>query len=374
MSSVPFVDLQAQYRRIKAEVDARIQAVLDHGRFIMGPEVVELEDALADFAGCKHVVSASSGTDALLMALMAEGVGPGHAVFVPAFTFTASAEVILMTGATPVFVDIDSRTFGIDATHLGEKMDAVASGGVLEPRAVIAVDLFGLPADYSRIHSLAAPRGVFILADAAQSFGARLGEDRVGTLAPVTATSFYPSKPLGCYGDGGAVFTDDADRADTLRSIRAHGKGGAEHDIERTGLNGRLDTLQAAILLAKLGVFSDELAAREQLARHYDSRLDELVATPFRPEGRTSAWAQYSILLEERDRVATALKEEGIPTAVYYPMPMHLQSAYTDYGDGEGSLPVSERLSSQILSLPMHPYMDDATLERICAIFERVLS
>ncbi len=366
MSNIPFVDLATQYQHLKQDIDAGIQRVLDHGRFIMGPEIVELEAALCEFAGCRHAISCASGTNALSMALMAEGIGAGDAVFLPAFTFTASAEVVLVAGAEPVFVEVDARTFNLDPAHLRKQIEATAREGRLKPRAIIAVDLFGLPADHTAIAQLADEHDLFVIADAAQSFGGRIGEARVGTHAPVTTTSFFPAKPLGCFGDGGALFTDDDACADVLRSIRAHGQGTGGYDIVRIGLNGRLDTLQAAILLPKLAVFANELEARTRLADHYDRRLSDSVTTPARQAGKSSAWAQYSILLNDRDRVQKALGEAGVPSAIYYPLPMHLQPAYAPYGNGEGSLPVSEALSKRILSLPMHPYMDDATADRIC--------
>lgn len=366
MSSIPFVDLAAQYRRLKSQIDARIQTVLEHGCFIMGPEVAELEAALCEFAGCQHTVAVSSGTDALLMALMAEGIGSGHAVFLPAFTFTACAEVIVLAGARPVFVEVDGRTFNIDTDHLLAQLEAVKQAGKLEPRAIMPVDLFGLPADYAEISKIAGEHDMIVLADGSQSFGGRIGDVRVGALAPLTTTSFFPAKPLGCYGDGGAIFTNDAGRADVLRSIRMHGEGNGKYDIVRIGINGRLDSLQAAILLAKLAAFPEELEARERLAARYDARLSETVVTPMRQSGRSSAWAQYSVLLEDRDRVAAALRQAGIPSAIYYPLPLHLQPAYAEFGDGDASLPVSESLSHRILSLPMHPDMEEATADRIC--------
>lgn len=366
MSNVPFVDLKAQYKRLKPEVDARIQSVLDHGRFINGPEVAELEAALCEFAGCEHAIGVASGTDALVMALMAQNIGPGDAVFLPSFTFTASAEVVLVVGAHPVFVEVNPRTFNLELDHLKDQIAAVKQAGKLVPKAIIPVDLFGLPADYTGLDEIAKKDGLFVLSDAAQSFGARLGEARVGTLAPVTTTSFFPAKPLGCYGDGGAIFTNSAETADVLRSIRAHGKGTGKYDIVRIGVNGRLDTLQAAILLPKLAIFDQEIQAREKLASHYDARLSQTVTTPLRENDKASSWAQYSILLDNRADVAAKLGDAGIPTAVYYPLPMHLQPAYAAYGDGAGSLPVSESLSERILSLPMHPYMDEATADRIC--------
>jgi len=365
--NIPFVDLKAQYRHLKPAIDARIQAVLDHGNFILGPEIAELEKALADFSGAPHVVSCSSGTDALQMILMAQNVGPGDAVFMPAFTFTATAEVALLLGAEPVFVDVDGRDFNIDLESLEAAVQSLAKEGRLKPRAIIAVDLFGLPADYAGLKQLADRHGLYLISDAAQSFGAMQDNTRVGHLAPATATSFFPAKPLGCYGDGGAIFVEDAETAHVLRSIRAHGKGDDKYDIVRVGVNGRLDTLQAAILLAKLPSFAAEIEAREQLAQRYDAMLSGHVTIPLRRPGSRSAWAQYSILTPRRDELTARLKTAGIPTAIYYPRPMHQQSAYERFGHGTGSLPVSERLAREILSLPMHPFMPDETASRIGA-------
>ena len=355
--AIEFAGLKAQYARLKPEIEARIQAVLEHGQFIHGPEVAALEAALARFAGCAHAVAVSSGTDALLMALMAEDVGPGDAVFLPAFTFTATAEVVILLGATPVFVDVEETTFNIDPADLEHRLAAIAQAGSPNPKAVIAVDLFGLPARYPALAEICGRHGMFLLADGAQSFGATLHGKRVGTLAPTTAVSFFPAKPLGAYGDGGALLTDDSERATRYRSIRAHGKGDAKYDIVRVGLNARLDTLQAAILLAKLPVFAEELAARERLARLYDARLANVVSIPERPAGAKSAWAQYTIRVADRDRVVATLKTRGIPTAVYYPRPLHLQPAYERFGAGPGSLPVSEALCTRVLSLPMNAYL-----------------
>lgn len=371
---IDFAGLKAQYARLKPEIARRIQAVLDHGQFILGPEVAELEKALARRVGVRHAVGVSSGTDALIMALMAEGVGAGDAVFVPSFTFTASAEVVLLLGATPVFVEVDARTFNIDTADLDRRVTAVAREGKLLPRAVIAVDLFGQPADYGALEVLCRRHALFLIADAAQSYGAKLGNRAVGALAPATAASFFPAKPLGAYGDGGALFTDDDERAVHYRSIRAHGKGNDKYDIVRIGLNARLDTLQAAILMAKLSVFDDELAARERLARFYDSRLRDVVEIPRRVPDSASAWAQYCILVDQRDAVAKSLKEAGVPTAVYYPRPMHLQTAYARFGEGPGSLPVSERLSERILALPMNPYLDDVGAEHVSAAVRRAIT
>jgi UDP-2-acetamido-2-deoxy-ribo-hexuluronate aminotransferase len=364
---IPFVDLKAQFRAIEDDVRSRIDAVLEHQRFIMGPEVAELEAALGERAGCQHVVGLSSGTDALLVALMAAEIGPGDAVFLPAFTFTATPEAVLMTGATPVFVDVDARTFNVTAEALEAGVQQVLAEGQLRPRVVMAVDLFGLPADYAGLRTIAVQHDLLVLGDAAQSFGAQTSGTAVGALADITATSFFPAKPLGGYGDGGALFTNDADIAHRSRSIRAHGKGEGKYDIVRIGLNARLDTMQAAILLAKLSVFGVELEAREKLAVHYDEQLGDLVTIPYRTNESSSAWAQYTIQVDQREAVAAGLKEKGIPSAVYYPLPMHMQPAYSAYGNGEGSLPVSESLCQRVLSLPMHPYMDDATADQVCA-------
>ena len=368
---IAFVDLKAQYRTHKDAIDSGINRVLEHGQFIMGPEVAELEAGLAERMGVKHAIGCASGTDALLIALMAAEVGPGDAVFLPAFTFTATAEVVLTAGAVPVFVDVDPVSFNIDAADLDRRVNSVA--GRLRPRIVIAVDLFGAPADYDALFAVAARHDMTVLADAAQSVGATLFDNPVGSLAPVTATSFFPAKPLGCYGDGGALVTDDDDMAETMRSIRAHGKGSMKYDIVRAGLNSRLDTLQAAVLLAKLAVFDDEIAARQRIAAYYDDRLRDLVDIPVQRNGVRSAWAQYTIQTDRRDALSSGLKARGIPTAIYYPLPMHLQTAYLEFGDGPGAHPVSEALCGRVLSLPMHPYMDDATVDRICDGVETVL-
>jgi UDP-2-acetamido-2-deoxy-ribo-hexuluronate aminotransferase len=360
--NIPFVDLAEQQRRIREDLNIRIGKVLDHGGYILGPEVGELEAALAAFTGCRHAIGVSSGTDALLAALMAKGIGRGDAVFLPSFTFTATAEVVLQLGATPVFVDVDAATFNLDPECLGAAIIQAVNDGQLRPAAVIPVDLFGQPANYQAINKLASEHGLFVLADAAQSFGARYENRAVGTLADATATSFYPAKPLGCYGDGGAIFTDDDDLAATCISLRAHGQGEGRYDIVRLGLNARLDTIQAAILLSKLSIFEDEIRLRRAVAQRYTDKLAALVETPVQMPGTDSIWAQYTIKLPRRDAVAAALRQQGIPTQIYYPLPMHLQPAYAQYGGGEGSLPVSEQLSGEVLALPMHPYLDEAAI------------
>ena len=353
---IEFSGIAAQYAALKDKIAPRMADVLLHGRFIMGPEVTELETRLAEFCGSANCIAVASGTDALVAALMAYGIGEGDAVFVPSFTFTASAEVILLLGATPVFVDVDDRNFNIDCDDLEQRINHVLKGGDLRPRAIIAVDLFGLPADYERLNRIASGQGLALISDAAQSFGASSRGIRAGNLAPVTTASFFPAKPLGCYGDGGALFIEDNELAAKVRSIRSHGQGKEKYEIVRIGLNSRLDTLQAAVLLGKLSAFENEIEARGRLADLYDAELSSTVTTPVRQNENISAWAQYSILVDDRDDVQARLKQEGIPTAIYYPLPMHLQKAYEQYGGGAGSLPVSEGLCENILSLPMHGY------------------
>lgn len=359
------IDLNAQQDLIRENLEKRIKGVLAHGQYIMGPEVKELESQLAKFAGSKHAIGCSSGTDALLMALMAYGVGPGDAIFTTPFTFIATAEVIALLGATPVFVDIDARTFNMDPQKLREALSRTRRNGNLKLKGVIPVDLFGLPADYEAINALAHEFGCFVLEDAAQSLGAIYNGKRAPALAQVGATSFFPAKPLGCYGDGGALFTDDDKLAEVMRSIILHGKGSHKYQNIRIGINGRLDTLQAAILLAKLEVFGKELDNRQRVAEKYSVGLKGTVEVPLIPKGMVSAWAQYSILTERRDDLERYLKEKGIPTAIYYPTPLHLQPAIAYLGYKKGDFPVSEDASHRILSLPMHPYLTEQELERV---------
>ncbi len=365
---IPFIDLKAQQARIEADLRRRLETVLGHCQFILGPEVAELEAALAAFCGAKHCVSISSGTDALQIAMMAEGIGRGDAVFLPAFTYTATAEVPLVLGATPVFVDVDPRTFQIDPAHLAARVAEVRAGGTLTPRMLIGVDLFGQPADWPALHAVAAREGLVTLDDCAQSFGASLSGRMLGTLADATATSFFPSKPLGAYGDGGALFTESDERAALFRSLRTHGEGTTRYEVLRTGMNGRLDTLQAAVLLSKLTVFPEELEARERVAQYYDSRLGNAVAIPARVADSKAAWAIYAILLPDgaaRTRMQDGLKAAGIPSAIYYPKPLHLQPAYQSAHDG-AALPVSEDLAGRIMALPIHPDLTEEDLARIC--------
>ena len=362
---IAFIDLKAQYRRLKADVDAALAHVLEDGRFVLGPPVAELEAALAARAGVAHAVTCASGTDALQIALMAEGIGPGDAVFVPGFTFPATAGVVALVGASPVFVDVAEESCMMDPADLAARIARTRAEGRLTPRAVIAADLFGQAADYDALAPLAAERGLLLIDDAAQSFGGASGGRPVGSLAPVTTTSFYPAKPLGGYGDGGALLTGDRERAARWRSIRQHGQGEGKYDIVRVGLNSRLDTLQAAVLLVKLAAFDAEIGARERVATTYDGVLAGAVGLPGRLPARRSTWAQYTIRLEGRDEVQAALAAQEVPTAIHYPVPMHLQPAYREYGEGSGSLPVSERLSRQVLCLPMHPDLDESTAARI---------
>ncbi|MGK2923913.1 MAG: DegT/DnrJ/EryC1/StrS family aminotransferase [Methyloceanibacter sp.] len=367
MSGVPFVDLKAQYARLKPQIAEAIQDVLDGGRYILGPAVAKLESELAEYCGAAHAISCSSGTDAIFMPLLAYEVGPGDAVFVPSFTFTATAEAILLAGASPVFVDVEADSFNIDLADLAQKISETRAGGKLTPKAILAVDLFGLPADWSGLNTLAEREGLHLISDAAQSFGGAYHNKRVGSLAPVSGTSFFPAKPLGCYGDGGAITTDDDGLAELLKSIRVHGAGADRYEVVRIGINGRLDSIQAAILSVKLSVFDDELEARERVAQIYDEELKDVVATPKRIEGLRSAWAQYTIKTDKRAAVQEKLGAAGIPTMIYYPKPMHLQVPYLPYGGGEGSLPVSEAICHQVMSLPMHPYLSDDDARRIAA-------
>jgi dTDP-4-amino-4,6-dideoxygalactose transaminase len=376
LQSVPFIDIGAQRRRLGKSIDEAVARVLAHCQFINGPEVAELEARLAEFSGAKHVVSCASGTDALLMVLMANNIGRGDAVICPSFTFCATGEAVALTGATPVFVDVDAATFNIDAASLKNGIVAARKQG-LKPRAVIPVDLFGQSADHDSIAAVAEAEGLFILDDAAQGFGASYKGRRLGTLGHATATSFFPAKPLGCFGDGGAIFTDDAELAETLRSIRVHGQGSDKYDNVRLGLTGRLDTMQAAILIEKLKIFDDEIAARNRVAERYARGLGNVVTVPHLAPGCGSVWAQYTIRLPRgvnRDGFAAALKAQGIPTAIYYVKSMHQQTAYRDYPVAEGGLPVSEQLSDDVISLPMHAYLDEPTQERIIRAVRGVLS
>jgi len=364
---VPFIDVAAQRRRLGKSIDEAVSRVIGHCQFINGPEVTQLEAALAAFSGARHVVSCASGTDALLMVLMAKGVGRGDAVLCPSFTFCATGEAVALTGATPVFVDVDEASFNMDAASLKRGI-ATAKRLGLKPVAVIPVDLFGQGADHDAIAAIAEAEGLFVLDDAAQAFGASYKGRRLGTFGLATATSFFPAKPLGCFGDGGAIFTDDAELAATLRSVRVHGQGSDKYDNVRLGLTGRLDTMQAAILIEKLKIFEDEIAARNKVAERYAQGLGNVVAVPRLSSGCTSVWAQYTIRLPkgcDRDGFAATLKARGIPTAIYYPKSMHQQTAYRDFPVADGGLPACENLSGDVISLPMHAYLDGPTQDRV---------
>ena len=375
--TIPFIDLASQQKRIKPQIDAAIARVLAHGAYVMGPEVKAFEDQLAAFAGARHAVSCANGTEALALPLMAWGVGPGDAVFCPSFTFAATGEVIPWFGASPVFVDIKPDTYNLDPEKLEAAILATKAEGKLVPRAIIAVDLFGQPADYPAIAAIAGRHDLKLIADSAQGFGCTLNGRHPGAWADVTTTSFFPAKPLGCYGDGGAVLTDDAWLAERIDSLRVHGKAVASdingatlaHDPKylnmRVGLNSRLDTLQAAILIEKLAVFADELDRRDVIADRYAEGLDGTpVRTPIVIPGGRSTWAQYTIEHDNRDGLAAHLKTLGVPTAAYYPMPMHRQDCYAIYPQ-PGGLPVSEAKAQTVLSLPMHPYLEPDVQDRI---------
>jgi dTDP-4-amino-4,6-dideoxygalactose transaminase len=367
-----FIDVAAQRRRLGQRIDDAIARVLTHCQFILGPEVAQFEQELAAFCGARYAVGVASGTDALMLVLMAKAIGPGDAVFCPAFTFCATAEVVALVGATPVFVDIDPDNFTIDPQSL-ERAIATAKRLGLEPKAVLPVDLFGLPADYDALAAVA--EGLFIIGDAAQSFGATYKGRPVGTLAAATATSFFPSKPLSCYGDGGAVLTDDALLAEKLRSLRVHGQGVDKYNAASLGLASRLDTVQAAILIEKLGIFREEIAIRDRIARRYHEDLAAVVVVPAVACDRTSVWAQYTIRLKagDRDAVVAELKAQGIPTGIYYPKPLHQQEAYRHFPVGGGGLAVSEEAAAEVVSLPMHAYLDERTQDRIVAAVRRAL-
>ncbi|OYZ90469.1 MAG: aminotransferase DegT [Rhizobiales bacterium 17-65-6] len=373
LAPIPFIDVASQRARLGARIDAAVSAVLESCRFINGPEVTLLEQQLAEFAGARHALACSSGTDALAMILMSWGIGPGDAVFCPAFTFCATAEVVPWVGATPVFVDVKPDTFNMDAASL-DRAVAVAKAQGLVPKVVIPVDLFGQAADYDAILAVSESHGLKVLGDAAQGFGASWRGKRTGSIGHASATSFFPAKPLGCYGDGGAVFTDDDALVPILKSVREHGQGVDKYENVRIGMTGRLDTIQAAVLIEKLAIFEDEIAARERIARRYNALLADVCTVPVVAEGASSTWAQYTIRLApgRRDPLAEALKKDGIPTAVYYRIPMHRQPIYAQYPSD--ACPVAEALCHEVISLPMHAYLDEATQDRIVAAVRRALA
>lgn len=378
--SIAFIDLQAQLARMKDKMHAAVLAAVDGGAYIMGPQVGEFEKRLSAFSGAKHTISCANGTEAIVLPLMAWGLKPGDAVFCPSFTFAATAEVVPWVGASPVFVDIRPDTYNMDPAHLEATIEAVKKEGKLVPKAVIAVDLFGQPADYPSIAAVARKHGLKLIADSAQGFGCTLGGRHPIAWADAVTTSFFPAKPLGCYGDGGAVQTNDDALRDLMDSLRVHGKA-TKRDIEqqkfehdpkylnvRIGMNSRLDTLQAAILIEKLAIFADEIDARNRVAARYSEMLEGLVASvPRVIDGGVSVWAQYTIEVPDRAGLAAHLKNNGVPTAVYYPIPIHKQTVYSRYPLGPGGLPVSEEKAGRVISLPMHPYLDEKTQDRIVA-------
>jgi dTDP-4-amino-4,6-dideoxygalactose transaminase len=365
--TIPFIDIAAQRLRLGSSIDSAVARVLSHCQFINGPEVAALEAALSAFCGAKYVVTCASGTDALIMVLMAKGVRRGDAVFCPSFTFCATGEAVALTGATPLFVDVNEATFNIDAASLKRGIATARRLG-LRPRGVIPVDLFGQSADHDSVIEVAEAENLLVLDDAAQSFGATYKGRRLGGLGINTTTSFFPAKPLGCYGDGGAIFTDDAELAELLRSIRVHGQGSHKYDNVRLGMTARLDTVQAAVLIEKLKIFDEEIAKRNDVAERYAKGLGNVVIIPNVAAGNTSVWAQYTIRLPSsvhREQFAAALKADGIPTTIYYPKSMHQQAAYRHFPIAEGGVPTCERLSSDAISLPMHAYLDEHTQSRV---------
>ena len=363
---IKFIDLETQQKRIRKPLEQRLKKILDHGQYIMGPEVFELEEKLAEYCGVKHAISCSSGTDALLIPLMAWGIGPGDAVFTTPFTYHATAEVISILGATPVFVDVYESTFNIDCEKLEIEINRVIKEGKLKPKAIIPVDLFGLPARYRLIEKIAKKHNLKVLEDAAQSFGGSIGEKKVGSFGDVAATSFYPAKPLGCYGDGGAIFTNDDELAEKCKSIRFHGTTEKDrYHSEMIGLNGRLDSIQAAVLIEKLTIFDDELKMRKKIDKFYRDSLD---IAQYHPKNYQSAHALFSIIVDssqKRQKIINSLSQQGIPSTIYYKYPVHLMRAFKYLGYSRGDFPVAEMLSSKIFSLPMHSYLTPAAQKKI---------
>jgi UDP-2-acetamido-2-deoxy-ribo-hexuluronate aminotransferase len=375
VQNIPFIDVASQRARLGSAVDLAVKRVLDHCQFINGPEVAQLEEKLAAYSGAKHVISCASGTDALLMVLLAKDIGPGDAVICPSFTFCATGEVVALRGATPIFVDVEEDTFNIDVASLKNGI-ALARKLGLKPKAIIPVDLFGQPADHDAIGEVAKMENLFVLDDAAQSFGSTYKGRPLGTFGLATTTSFFPAKPFGCFGDGGAIFTDDAELAALLRSIRVHGQGTDKYDNVRLGMTARLDTVQAAILIEKLKIFDDEIRARDMVAKRYTDALEDVVKVPRLAPGNTSVWAQYTIHLPsscKREAFAADLKSQGVPTTIYYQKSMHQQTGYRNYPVAEGGLPVCERLSKEVISLPMHAYLDEHSQDFIIAAVRRAI-
>ncbi|GAB4370636.1 MAG: DegT/DnrJ/EryC1/StrS family aminotransferase [Kiloniellaceae bacterium] len=363
---IEFIDLAAQQARIRDRLDAAIARVLDHGAYIMGPEVDAFEKQLAAFCGARNAIGCSNGTDAIVLCLMAKGLQPGDVVFCPSFTFAATAEAVAFLGGRVVFVDIDPDTYNMDVESLKTAIRETREQG-LSPKGVIAVDLFGQPADYDSLLPVAREAGLWLLCDAAQSFGATYRERKVGTLADMTTTSFFPAKPLGAYGDGGAVFVEDDEVAEIIRSTLVHGKGREKYDNVRVGMNGRLDTIQAAVLIEKLRIFAEEIELRNRVAARYCAALADHVCIPRVPDGLLSVWAQFTVRVPgaRRAEIQAALKQSGVPTAIYYPKPLHRQTAFAHFPVSGNGLPNSDAAAQEVLSLPMHPYLDEATQDYI---------
>ncbi len=369
-----FIDLKSQQKRIRNRIDTRIKKVLDHGKYIMGPEVYELEERLADYVNIKHCISCSSGTDALLIPLLAMNIGYGDAVITTPFTYIATAEVIALLGATPIFCDIYDRTFNIDPGELQKAYDMALSNN-LKPKAIMPVDLFGLPARYRLIEKFAKDNDLKIIEDAAQGFGGKINEKKAGSFGDVAGTSFFPAKPLGCYGDGGAIFTNDDELAYKMKSIRVHGSGADKYENVRFGINGRLDTIQAAILLEKIEIFDAELELRNRVADYYTQNINKTCIPPHIPNNYYSSWAQYSVVLPNsinRSELMKKLNEKNIPSMVYYKIPNHLQEGYSRYKNKEGDFKVSEDISKRILSLPMHPYLDESSQNKVLNFLNKI--
>jgi len=369
-----FIDINAQQKLIRKKIDLRIKTILDHGRYIMGPEVLELEEKLANYVGVKHCISCSSGTDALLMPLMAMDIGPGDAIITTPFTYIATVEVISILGATPIFCDIYDDTFNINPSGL-ENAYNFAISKKLQPKAIIPVDLFGLPSRYRLIEEFAKKKNLYVLEDAAQGFGGKISNKIAGSFGDIAGTSFFPAKPLGSYGDGGAIFTNNDLFAEKIKSIRVHGSGNDKYENIRIGINGRLDTIQAAIVLEKLDIFDNELILRNKVAKYYTQNIHKMFTTPLVPDKYYSSWAQYSIIIPkdiDREKVIISLREEGIPSMVYYKIPVHLQKGYEKYGYRKGDFPASEKISNKILSLPMHPYLNEEDQHKIINIINNI--
>jgi UDP-2-acetamido-2-deoxy-ribo-hexuluronate aminotransferase len=358
MTKLEFIDLKAQRAYLGDRIENSVSAVMDHGKFIMGPEVAQFEKQLAAFGSAEYALCCGNGTDALFLPFLAWSIGNGDAVFCPSFTFAATAEMVALAGATPIFIDVDAKSFNIDTQNLRSAIEATLLDSSLTPKAVIAVDLFGRPADYAELRTICDEFGLKLISDAAQGFGATVDGNHSSKFADCVTTSFFPAKPLGCYGDGGAILTNDGDLATVINSLRVHGQGEDKYDNVRIGTNSRLDTIQAAILIEKLAIFGEEIEKRMAIASRYSEGLADIVAIPETPEGHVLTWAQYTICTDNRDALQKGLGDNGIPSVVYYAKPLHLQSAYCGFPVAGNGLPVTESLPGRVLSIPMHPYLE----------------